>query len=267
MKIKNTTAIITGAASGLGLALARELDRRGARLLLVDRDPAVSKVGAEFSGALAMRGDVSRPQTWSRVAAALSARDAEAHILINNAGVCPGGPFEKLELKVWEQALAVNFRAALLGTKTLLPLMLQRGRGVIVNIASVAGLLPFPLMGPYCASKAALVSFSLTLEMEFCSRGIQVLTVIPGAIRTGILQRNRIELPPSAHRIIQRAIELFAARPEKTASQIAEAIEKNKRLLVPAGSLQPILLLERLSPAWYVKMFTLLTSAATRKKA
>jgi hypothetical protein len=264
MRIRNSISLVTGAAGGIGLATARTLLDRGARVHLADVDPAVLETARGLGPAA--RGhllDVTDETAWRALAAELQAAGERLDILVNNAGVCIGGPLDELPLSAWRTSLEVNLWGPLHGIQAFLPGMLARGQGCLVNVASVAGLVAFPMMGPYCASKFALVGLSEALAIELHGRGVQVCTVCPGAVRTRLLAKSSIALPGKSKELIDRLVERLATRPEALAKDIAAAIEDGRPLLIAAGSMWPLVLLQRASPDLYAWLFRAATRLAT----
>lgn len=177
-------AVVTGASAGIGEAIARELARRGMRVTLVARrEDALERLAAELGdGARALAVDLTRdPADWL-------ARARELHgpvdLLVNNAGVQVIAPSEAVDVTAGERSLLLNLQVPLRLTRAVLPAMLARGRGAIVNVASMAALAPTPGMTYYNASKAGLAGASEALRGELRGRGVNVVTVYPGIIET-----------------------------------------------------------------------------------
>jgi short-subunit dehydrogenase len=187
--------LITGGSRGLGLALAERYGRAGAKLVLTARD--LNELNRARKHLLA-RNAIQSPDDALLIPADLTdasqavmlIEHAISHyghidILINNAGIIEVGPVEDQPIVAYRRAMATNFFAALHTTHALLPHLLQRKRGSIVNIASIGGKFAMPHMLPYVASKFALVGFSEGLHAELRHKGIRVTTVCPGLMRTG----------------------------------------------------------------------------------
>jgi short-subunit dehydrogenase len=193
-ELKGKVVLVTGGSRGLGFAIARELALSGARLALTARDTAeLDRARARLvaSGCAAPEDvwvyacDVSaEPQVRDLVAAA-TAHFGAVDVVINNAGIILVGPLESQALESFHQAMNINFFGALHTTLAVLPQMLARGDGAIVNIGSIGGKVAFPHLLPYVASKFAITGWSQGLHAELTGRGIQVTTVSPGIMRTG----------------------------------------------------------------------------------
>jgi NAD(P)-dependent dehydrogenase (short-subunit alcohol dehydrogenase family) len=183
--------LITGGSRGLGLVLAREYLRAGARVAICARDEeelarAKRKLENEHGArVLALRCDLSDPAQLTGMLAAVRERFGGIDAVVNNAGVISVGPVEHMTQADFDEAMRVHFWAPLRVVDAVLPEMRERGSGRIVNIASLAGLIPVPHMLPYATSKAALVSWSDGLHTELKPHGVMVTTVCPGLVRTG----------------------------------------------------------------------------------
>ena len=169
--LSKRVAVVTGAASGIGYALAERFADEGMRVVLADVEEkalamASEKLAARGAAALAVRTDVANPADVQALAEATLARFGAVHVLCNNAGV--GGdvaPVWELPLESWRWVLDVNFWGVVHGVRTFVPIMLrQDGEGHIVNTASMAGHLSLPLLGPYHATKFAVVSLTESLH-------------------------------------------------------------------------------------------------------
>lgn len=193
--LRGRVALITGSSRGLGLAIAEEFGKRGARLVLTARDKdelerarwlLLRRHAADSADdILLVAGDLRQPEQAERVIQEATARFGVIDILVNNAGVITVGPIQNQTVEDFRDVMDSNFFSGLHCTLAVLPQMLARGRGSIVNIASMGGKLAVPHMLPYAASKFAVVGFSEGLTAELRSRGIHVTTVCPGLMRTG----------------------------------------------------------------------------------
>ncbi len=200
-ELKDRVAVITGGASGIGLAMAKRFAREGMKLVLADiEEDALRKVEQEFRKAgvpvLAIRTDVSRSHDVERLAEKTLATFGAVHLVCNNAGVGPGGVVWESTVADWEWVLGVNVWGVIHGVRVFVPIMLRQDTPChIVNTASVAGLLSVPGMGIYCVSKHAVVTLSECLHHDLAERGskIGVSLLCPAFVPTGILdsERNR----------------------------------------------------------------------------
>lgn len=176
-------ALVTGGSSGIGLALARMLRDEGYGLTLVSRTAAKVEAAAAELGALAVAGDVSREEDCERALAAHTERHGRLDVLVNSAGIGIGGRVEDLTAKQWDLQFGVNLRGLFLVTRGAIPL-LRETRGHIVNLASIAGTVPTPGLAAYGASKAAVISFTRSLNRELDADGVRVLALCPGFVDT-----------------------------------------------------------------------------------
>lgn len=188
--LRGRTVLITGGSRGLGLVLAREFAREGARLVLCARDAdelEAARVELESSGAevLTVCADVTLLSDIEAVRAATAERFGAIDVLVNNAGRIVVGPLDAMTDEDFERAMATHFWAPLRLTRAVLPEMRARGDGRVVNISSVGGLVSLPHMVPYCASKFALGGLSEGMRAELAGTGVKVTTVYPGLMRTG----------------------------------------------------------------------------------
>jgi len=186
-------AIVTGASSGIGEAVARTLAAEGASVVLVarraERLEALAKEIDEAGGrAHPVPGDVAVRRDMEAVAAEALDRLGRIDVLVNNAGVMPLSPVEELRVDDWERMVDVNVKGVLFGIAAVLPTMLAQQGGHIVNVGSVAGRRPFPGGSVYSATKFAVRSLSWGLQLELsASHGIRITDVQPGVVATELL--------------------------------------------------------------------------------
>ncbi|WP_114239039.1 SDR family oxidoreductase [Dyella sp. C9] len=185
------TALVTGASSGIGAAYADRLARRGHDLVLVARSRARLEALAEELARLhgvrvdALVADLTAPDQRSVVEQRLREDDAIG-ILVNNAGRAGGGPMTAMALDDIEAMIALNVTAPTRLTGAILPRLIARGRGSVINIASVLALAPERFGGAYAASKGYLLNFTLGLQQEAAAHGVRMQAVLPGMTRTDI---------------------------------------------------------------------------------
>ncbi len=189
-------ALITGGASGIGAALGRALAKRGAEVILADRQGAVAdRVAAEIRSdggrAVGVELDVRSLPAFERVAGDIAAREGRIDYLFNNAGIAVGGEMDTYEPRDWDDVIDVNLRGVAHGIQAVYPIMIRQGSGHIVNTASVAGLVTGAGEGSYAATKHAVVGLSKALRIEAERHGVRVSVLCPGAIRTPILTGGR----------------------------------------------------------------------------
>ena len=197
-KLQGNVAVVTGAASGIGRALVDRLGAEGMRVVLADiEEKALATATAEVTGAgvdaIAVATDVSSADSVNALRDRAVDHFGTVHVVCNNAGVAPTGPVLESTAADWEWVVGVNLMGVVHGVLTFGPLFVDQGAGHIVNTASGAGLIPTPTMGPYCATKHAVVGLSETLYHELAGTGVGVSVVCPAIVRTNIFfsERNR----------------------------------------------------------------------------
>jgi len=189
MKLANRTAIVTGGGRGIGRAIALRFAGEGAAVVLAATgrealEATAAEIRARGGNALACAADVSDEASVAHLVAATIAEFGRLDILVNNAGVGgPTTPVVQLDRADWDRTLAVNVTGAFLCAKHVLPHMIARGAGRIVNITSVAGLIGYALRAPYAVSKWGMIALTRTLAVEVGPHGITVNAIAPGAVR------------------------------------------------------------------------------------
>ncbi|MDX6511160.1 MAG: meso-butanediol dehydrogenase / (S,S)-butanediol dehydrogenase / diacetyl reductase [Gaiellaceae bacterium] len=187
------SALVTGGSSGIGLAIARMLREEGFELTLTARTRSNLESAARELDATAIPGDVSREEDCTRMVTGHGVRHGGLDLLVNSAGVGVGGSLETLSVKQLDLALTVNLRGAFLVTQAALPL-LKASRGLVVNVASIAGTIPAPRLGAYAASKAGLISLTRTINVEHAADGIRATALCPDFVDTPMTAP--MDLPP-----------------------------------------------------------------------
>ena len=181
------TAVVTGAAQGVGLATAQLLARGGYHVVLTDRqplDPVVDRLREEGLSAEGISGDIASADFIAELAACVATSDGAAEVLVNNAGISCIAPAETTSLEQWQTVMSVNLQAPFLLSQAFGRQMLARRSGAIVNVASVAGLGGVIHRAAYNASKHGLIGLTRTLAAEWGGRGVRVNAVCPGWIKT-----------------------------------------------------------------------------------
>ncbi len=240
-------AIITGAASGIGQALARALVLRGDTVVVADIDG---------DGAQRVARGLARQGPGVATSAALDVRDAAAvaalvrsthdshgrlDVMVNNAGISMVGEAHELLLANWDRVIDVNLRGVVHGVHAAYPIMVSQRSGHIVNTASLAGLLPGPLTTPYAMTKHAIVGLSLSLRAEAAAYGVRVSVVCPGVVETPILDKGGPDdLPTSplaGHaREVFRHLHIRSYPADRMAHDIVRGMDRNAALVVAPAS-------------------------------
>lgn len=236
---QDRVAVVTGAASGIGRALAIGLANKGCHLALAD----VNEVGLRETAALVSasgrkvslhRVDVSDQARMQAFADEVIAEHGHVHLVINNAGVAVAAPFEEHSLEDFEWLIGINLWGVVYGCKFFLPYLKREPEGHLVNISSVFGLVGIPTQTSYCASKFAVRGFTESLWCELQGGTVGVTSVHPGGINTNIVAAARYAGVSTAFQ--DKIIQQFRDRamsPDKCAAQIIKAVQRNQmRVLI-----------------------------------
>lgn len=230
-------AVVTGAASGLGRALAQELCRRGATVVVTDINAkgvkqTAAALRSEGCAASAVPSDVSDAAAFNALIAGVIDRHGHIDYLFNNAGVCFPEEILGSEDATWRRTVDVNMWGVVNGIRAVLPHMSGRRRGHIVNVASVVGLIPMPAFAAYTMTKHAVVGLSESLRIEAKAYGVDVSVVCPGLMRTGLADRivgHEIDIA-GWHDTFAR----FAmwSTPEQVAYETIEGVARNRAIII-----------------------------------
>ena len=242
-------AVITGGASGIGLATARLLAAEGAHLVLADVENRPLAVAAKELDALGVRCDVSARGDVERLADAAYERHGAVHILFNNAGVAVAGPTVDMSHADWEWLMAVNLWGPIHGVEAFLPRMVAQGtEGHVLFTASFAGLTPNIGLGPYCVTKYGVVALAEVLQKELRANRIGVSVLCPMRVATNIgnSERNRpAELGGAESSRVpdqgedNRDLAGRVLPVEVVAADVVDAIKRNRLYIVPHAESRP----------------------------
>lgn len=192
MSLEGQTALITGASRGIGRAIAARLAREGARLLITARSAELQEAARELTELTevhAVCADVTRPANVQGLFEEVRTRFDSLDILVNSAGVAEAAPVVETSADLWQKTLAVNLTATFLCSRAALEVMLPRRRGHIVNLISVAAIIPYAGNSAYAAAKAGALAFTRVLREEVRAAGIRVTAVLPGPTDTPLWDR------------------------------------------------------------------------------
>ncbi|MGA7671232.1 MAG: glucose 1-dehydrogenase [Nitrolancea sp.] len=207
-KLTGRVALITGGGSGIGRAISIVFAQEGAQVVTASRTLAHAKETARLAGGdtLALQVDVSDEASVQRMVDAAIERFGRVDILCNNAGTGTNKSIVEVEPEEWDRVFAVNVRGVYLCTRAVLPQMLERHDGVIVNIASVLGLVGVPKRAAYCASKGAVITLTKQVATEFAGEGIRCNCICPGTVDSPWVGRllDETDDPPAARRALEQ---------------------------------------------------------------
>jgi 3-oxoacyl-[acyl-carrier protein] reductase len=251
-RIRGRKALVTGAASGIGRALALALAREGADLFLLDIDAAKLAATAREAESLgvavvARPCDLAQPAEISAAVEALRASfGGRLHILVNNAGLVYYGRTDEMSLEQCRRILSVNLLAPIALVLAFIPLLMAQDEAHILNVGSIFGLTTFRKGAAYQASKFGLVGFSAALRAEYVRQGIGVTALCPGFVRTPMLE----SYATGASQPTRRDVPGWACMsPERVAAAAMRAIRRNRALVVVPVAARLLWWLTRLSPA------------------
>jgi NAD(P)-dependent dehydrogenase (short-subunit alcohol dehydrogenase family) len=265
LKLKGRTAVITGAAGGIGRAIALSLARRGCHLALADIDDAgLARTAAEIRGNQDQDQanlrisrhhlDVSDRAAVSALPAQVTAEHSGVDVLVNNAGVALGGTFLEVAESDFDWLFGINFWGIVQMTRAFLPLLQKSEEARLVNISSLFGLIAPPGQTAYCASKFAVRGFSEALRHELAGTGIGVTVVHPGGVATSIAKNARLPSSLSEEELAKRRKffdSVLTMPPEIAGEIIVRGVENRKPRVLVGRDAKYAALVERLMPVTY----------------
>ncbi|MCO6480360.1 MAG: SDR family NAD(P)-dependent oxidoreductase [Phaeodactylibacter sp.] len=274
MKLKDDVALITGAGSGIGRAIAHSLARRGCHLALVDikaEGLAETAEEARRSGVTVSTHilDVSDKEAIKALPEKVLGVHGDIGLLVNNAGIAAGGTFRQLSEEAFDRVMEVNFHAVVRLTRAFLPHLLERPPARIVNISSLFGLISPPEQTAYSASKFAVRGFSNALRFELEHTGVGVTVVHPGGVNTNIVRTAIAPDGISAEEIRKRRKaeqKLLRMPPSQAGEIIVKGIEKGRGRILVGTDAKVIALIERLMPVHYWKLLKVLADKTKNSK-
>jgi short-subunit dehydrogenase len=267
MRLADRTAVITGAANGIGRAIAVSLARRGCNLALADIDEDGLAATAELTRAFGVRVSRHRLDVADRIAVAEFPRAvATDHdgvdVLVNNAGVAAGGTFEQVSEEDFEWLFEINFWGVVRMTRAFMPLLRTSDDARIVNLSSIYGVIAPPEQTAYAASKFAVRGFSEALRHELEGSRIGVTVVHPGGIATSIAEKARVPAGVTEEEIALRREKhrkLLRLPPEVAGETIVRGIERRESRVLIGSDAKTISLIARLLPVSYWKLMVRLS--------
>ncbi len=262
-------AFITGAASGLGLAMAHALAQDGWQLGVLDLngaalDAAVAKLRqAGATGVTAFLGDVAAQGFVSASIGAFVETHGGLDLVVNNAGVAVAGPVEATPPADWEWIVGINLLGVVWGCQAALPVLKRQGKGLIFNVASSAGFAAAPQMAAYNATKAGVISLSETLASELAGTGIQVSCAMPGFFRTHLLDHMRA--PPAENQLAHRIMDNSGHDPDEAAHALLTAAAAGDLYVIWPPEYRWAWRLKRWFPLWFLKRVQSFRDAQVKK--
>ncbi len=231
-ELRGKVAVVTGAAGGIGSAIAKRFAAEGATLCLVDlRAEALEAVARELGRDHEVHAhvlDVADAAAWEELARNIASRHGGADLLINNAGISVHGAFADQSVADLDRIVDVNLKSVLYGCHAFLPQLRGRTEAHIVNISSLAGRVAFPFQSTYCATKYAVRGFSGALCIELAGDRIGVSTIMPGAVATELLDRAA-SYDRSASAAVAKLMLAYGVNPRRVADRVVRAIHRNER--------------------------------------
>lgn len=269
----NKVVVITGAASGIGRALARQLSHDGAHLALSDVNMAGLEETRDMlqgSGKVTLHTlNVADRAAWQAYADTVISDHGQVDAIINNAGVALSETVEQMSYDDMEWIVNINFWGVVYGTKTFLPLLKQRPEAAIINVSSIFGIIALPTQAAYNATKFAVRGFTESLRQELADTNIMVTTVHPGGIKTNIVRNGRMKTSLAASQgaaeksLDQQARDfekMARTTPDQAASTIINGTLKGKRRILIGADARAMDRTQRLFPIRYSEIFGWLLS-------
>jgi len=189
MRLKNKIAIITGAGSGIGRAIALAFSKEGAKIVVADwseqgGETTVEQIKKQKGKAIFVKTDVSKANDIDQMVKDCLDKFGRVDILVNNAGIIKFAALHEMSEEDWDQVLDVDLKGMFLGSKRVIPKMIKQGKGKIISITSIAGIVGFDKISSYCAAKGGMIALTKEMALEYASKKINVNCIAPGVIKT-----------------------------------------------------------------------------------
>ena len=257
--------LVTGAASGLGRAIASRYVAAGSTVLFTDVDEAGLAEIPDSAHVRTRRLDVTDDGSWADAIAWAEREWGGLDLLVNNAGVAAGGRLEYIPMADWDWILELNLKSAVRGCRTVVPLFKRQQAGYIVNVASLAGLANLPSMSSYNVTKAGVIALSRTLRYELAPDGIGVSVVTPAFVRTNLAASLRAP-DPGAQGLAQQAIDGARMTPDQVAEKVHAGVAKRRFLIQTHARGRVLDAANRLAPAAVEKLVVRRWTATQRQR-
>ncbi len=214
MKLEGKVALITGGGTGIGAAIARRFVAEGARICVAGRrqemlDKLASSLPAEM--VITCAGDVSNSEDTERMVSATMKFGGKLDVLVNNAGLDSHRSITEIDLDEWHRVLEINLTGPFQLMKAVIPSMIKRGGGSIINISSLAGIRGVPAAPAYCASKAGLIMLTKQAAFDYGPSKIRCNVICPGAVRTPTLEQGMNGLQNTLNTDVEGALTQFTS--------------------------------------------------------
>lgn len=249
-QLRGKSALVTGAASGIGRAIAVRLASEGVKVYLLDVDatglaPVVDECKRRGVDAIARRCDLAQPAEVASAVQYVLAQWGGVDLLVNNAGITYYGRTVDMSADHWDRLLTINLHAPIQLTRELLPSLLERGEAHVLNVASVCGLVGLGRVTAYTTSKFGLVGFSESLRAEYARRGLGVTALCPGFADTKLFASAPLGADRQQHKAPPK---FMLASPEKIADRAIHGIRRNKAVVVVQPHAHLLVALKRFAP-------------------
>ena len=253
-------AVITGAGSGIGRALARELARRGARVVISDISAERIKetaelIKAEGGTADASQLDVSDYEEVKKWIDDTFQSRGRVDYLFNNAGIVVGAQAKDMSIDDWRDVLSVNLNGVVHGVAIAFPLMVEQGFGHLINTASIEGLVPFSSAASYVTSKFGVVGLSGALRIEGAAHGVRVSALCPGYVKTAIFSDSKL-INIDRQKMMREFKDWMGVTPDECARIVLSGVERNKAVIVVTLFAKALWWLYRISPNLAIGLMT-----------
>tara|TARA_R110002073_G_scaffold336545_2_gene535076 strand:+ start:54149 stop:54958 length:810 start_codon:yes stop_codon:yes gene_type:complete len=265
---KDKICVITGAASGIGLALATELNHRNARLILIDQnEEALNRATKDLKNVVHLRAlDIRDKAGIESLAEYVQSKHGGASLMINNAGVALAENVNEMTDEDFHWVMDINFWGMVNGSRAFLPQLQAQPDAALVNVSSLFGLIAVPTQSAYNASKFAIRGFTEALRQEVRSANVTVHSVHPGGVKTNIARNARFHRGLDGKNDHGRFIELFEkiamTTPEKAANIILKGVSRRKPRILVGPDAVLLDLIQRITPTHYTRIVETLTKWA-----
>ena len=221
MRLENKIAIITGAGSGIGRATALLFAKEGAKVVVADWSEeggkeTVKEIENQGGEGIFVKTDVSKKEDVEKMKNECLEKFSRIDILVNNAGILKFSAFHETREEDWDKVIDVNLKSVFLCSKAVIPEMLKQGKGKIINTASIAGLVGFDKIGPYCASKGGMIALTREMALEYAPKKINVNCIAPGVMKTA-MTKDMLADPQTKEFLEQNTLYPRLGKPEDIA--------------------------------------------------